>query len=185
VPTAYLSDVKLGRRGFTELFARRLQEEFGVDHQWLMGTSNAQQPPRFAAAANGVPVLGQLIEGPPRTHAGWDGSLLELSGVAAERAAQAREAYALKFSGQDRRARLQPADLVLISQSANAAAQIHVVRLKGKLLLARRDARDRWEALEPRRAISGEPIAIGHCVGILWGGGFKSEMQLAPLTQGD
>ena len=168
VPTAYFSDVKLGRRGLTELFARRLQDEFGVDHQWLMGLSNAPQPPRFSAA-DGLPVLGQLIDGPPRTHACWYGSVLELSGVGAERAAQAHEAYALKFSGQDRHTRLQPHDLVLISQTANEAAQIHVVRLRGKLFLARRGSRGRWEALEPRRAVAAEPTVIGHCVGILWG----------------
>ena len=169
VPTGYLSDVKMGRRGLTELFARRLQDEFGYDHQWLMGLSNAPQPPRFSGSVEGLPVLDQLIEGPPRTQTCWDGSVLELSGVGAERAAGAREPYAFKFSGQDRHARLQPTDLVLISQTANEAAQIHVVKLRGKLFLARRGSPGRWEALEPRRAVAAEAAVVGHCVGLLWG----------------
>ena len=36
VPPQYFSDVKLGRRSLSELFARRLGEEFDVDHIWLM-----------------------------------------------------------------------------------------------------------------------------------------------------
>ena len=36
VPASYLSDVKKGNRSMTELFARRMAEEFRVDYRWLL-----------------------------------------------------------------------------------------------------------------------------------------------------
>ena len=37
VPAQYVSDVRNERRTLTELFARRLAEEFHFDFEWLLG----------------------------------------------------------------------------------------------------------------------------------------------------
>ncbi len=46
VPAQHLSGVKNSRRPLTELFARRLGEEFGVDYYWLLGLQDS--PARLA-----------------------------------------------------------------------------------------------------------------------------------------
>jgi transcriptional regulator with XRE-family HTH domain len=39
-----LADLKQGRRPLTELVARRLADEYGVDFAWLLGRSDVKQP---------------------------------------------------------------------------------------------------------------------------------------------
>jgi transcriptional regulator with XRE-family HTH domain len=42
-PTQYLSDVKHERRPMSELFARRLGEEFKVNFLWLLGVEDSRR----------------------------------------------------------------------------------------------------------------------------------------------
>ena len=46
-PTQYVSDVKHGRRPLSELFARRLGEEFKVNFLWLLGVEDSQRVCHF------------------------------------------------------------------------------------------------------------------------------------------
>jgi transcriptional regulator with XRE-family HTH domain len=176
VPPQYLSDVKMGRRGLTELFARRLQQEFGVDHQWLLGDSPSTASARFGGGVSGLssqrsllPVFPQPIEGDPQAHRLWDGTAVEAVGASAAKAAAARQPYILRFGADDRRGRLRKNDLVLISQFVDDQAEVQVVKWAGKAFLARRDGPGTWEPLASQRSTCGEPTIIGHAVGIFWG----------------
>ncbi len=46
VPPQYLNDVKAGRRALSERFARRIQDEFEFDYQWLLGRHGSREVQR-------------------------------------------------------------------------------------------------------------------------------------------
>ena len=132
----------------TELFARRLHEEFGVDYLWLLGKPGAMEAPQIGARSNSsgtqtvwLPVFSNPVSGEPRTLPGWDGSSVEVVGAAAAKALSAQQPYVLRLGADDRRSRLRKNDLILISQAHDADAEIQVLKLRGNLFLARRDTR--------------------------------------------
>jgi transcriptional regulator with XRE-family HTH domain len=175
IPATYLSDVKRGQRPLGELFARRIGEEFAVDYRWLLGQTgtmdslarsdeNAVQE----TTALWLPVFPHPVQGPPRELAEWDGSCVEVCGAAAARVRTAYHPYALRFGKNDHQGRLRRNDLLLISQQESSKAEIHVIRVRGKLFLARRE-RDAWTRLAEGKRLSLDAAVVGHCVGILWG----------------
>ena len=175
VPPQYLSDVKGGRRTMTELFARRLGEEFGVDYVWLLGHTRSMEPPRVTGGARAsgssrlwLPVFSELIEGKPQGCPNFDGSAIEVAGAAAAQTCAAHQPYVLRLGVNDRHSRLVKGDLVLISQAVNEEAEIQVVKIGSKRLLARRKGKSSWEPVAPARPVSREATAIGHCLGIVW-----------------
>ena len=114
LPPQYLSDLKCGRRPMTELVARRLGEEFDINHHWLLGTSNTMEPPEsrsgHSAARpddNWLPVLNIPIDGEPRAYLAWDRTMVELSGAVADMLVQAQSPYALRFGHNDVKGRLR------------------------------------------------------------------------------
>lgn len=175
LPAQYLSDMKHGRRPVTELAARRLGEEFDVNHEWLLGTGSTMEPVRTNASTSPgnpggtwLPLFPHPVEGEPRSLPEWDGTSLEVSGAAAAKVLLARWPYVLRFDRDDVRGRLRRGDLILVSQVPSDEAEISVVKYRGKLFLARPDPTGSWE-----RAGNGdhlpETCAIaGHCLGIVW-----------------
>jgi hypothetical protein len=174
-----LSDGRCGRRGLTELFARRLGGEFGVDYQWLMGGKGPKDaiPLRGPAAgraeprASGLltlPVLPAPLEGEPQDAPLWDGSLVELTGAAAAAAGRARRPYVLRLDADDRDGRLRAGDLILISQESSDKAEIGVIRLQGRLALARRLASAGWRNLTTGRRLTGKVEPVGCRIAIVW-----------------
>ena len=179
VPPQYLSDVRCGRRDLTELFARRVGGEFGVDYQWLMGGTGPMDavPPegsvagRAEARAGGLlilPVLHALVEGEPRDSPLWDGSLFEVGGAAAAAAGRARQPYVLRVNADDREGRLRAGDLVLISQEPSDRAELGVIRLEGRLVLARGLRSAGWHDLTTGEILAGKVEMIGCCRAIVW-----------------
>ena len=113
LPPQYLSDLKCGRRPMTELVARRLGEEFDINHHWLLGTSNTMEPPEPRSghsaalpAGNWLPVWNIPIEGDPRANSAWDETMVEISGAAADKLVHAQFPYALRFGHNDVKGRL-------------------------------------------------------------------------------
>jgi hypothetical protein len=175
VTAAYLSDVKNGRRPLSELFARKFFDEYGVDHLWLLGQHGSMTvPPRNGTPTDGdsrrvwLPVFVHPIAGDPARVPNGDGTRVELAGAAATRALFAEQPYVLRFEAKDRQGRLQRGDLVLISQAVNEKAAIHVLKAGNKMFLARRDAAGAWQRLSVDAKIVGEPVVMGHCVGVVW-----------------
>jgi transcriptional regulator with XRE-family HTH domain len=176
VPSQYLNDVKSQRRSLSERFARRLQDEFHVNYQWLLGTQGSMEVPRLdlsTGQAGGqktwLPVFAHPIAGDPYSIADWDGSTIEIAGVAITRARRAEHPYALRFGATDQRQRLRPGDLLLVSQATNDSADIQVIRSGNKCNLARQRKDGTWECLNAQVTVRGEPTVIGHVLGILWG----------------
>lgn len=176
VPPQYLNDVKAGRRSLSERFARRIQDEFGFDYQWLLGRHGSMEVQRVdqgTGPANArrvwLPVFAHPIEGDPCTAAAWDGSSVEIAGVAAIRVLQAERPYALRLGVDDRHQRLCRGDLLLVSQALNKNAKIQVIRSGQKSYLARHLENGEWECLNKENIVGGKAIVIGHVLGILWG----------------
>jgi len=176
VPPQYVSDVKGGRRSLTELFARRIDEEFGVDYEWLRGDTEPSQSGRSVrmggrARSNLIrlPVFPNPIEGEPYSHPSWDGSEIDLCGAAVTRLITADLPYVLRFGAHDRVGRLRKDDLVLISQASSQDAEIHVLQSNKTLFLARRNRASGWEPLVRGKRMLAPLIVRGHCVGIVWG----------------
>ena len=175
VPAQYLSDLKAGRRSLSELYARRLAEEFDVDHRWLLGETtdheHAVVPGRGRAAERSVwlPVFSDPIEGEPRSQPNWDGSSVEISGAAAAKVLLATQPYVLRFGASDHEGRLRKNDLVLISQAVVESANIHVLRAHRGRFLARRAENGIWIRLATKDALPATAVPVGHCVGIVWG----------------
>jgi transcriptional regulator with XRE-family HTH domain len=174
IPPQYLSDIKRDRRPMTELVARRMGQVFEVNFEWLLGTSDNRQiaspEPGTTSAPHSLwlPLFPQPIEGEPRAHPKWDGMGLEISGLAAAKVAFGQQPYILRFGHNDHQGRLRIGDLILVSQIANPAAEISIVRHRKKSYLARANAEGIWE-----RVVTGETLPIpcsitGHCVAIVW-----------------
>ncbi len=174
IPPQYFSDIKRGERPVTELIARRLGEEFNFDFRWLMGTSNtmesASQPPTTTSPNDLVwlPLFSFPIEGEPRQNPNWTGASVEIAGVAAGRIGLAKCPYVLQFGHNDVDGRLRQGDLILISQSPNESAEIHVVSFRKKLYLARANEDGSWIRAANGNKLPGDCPATGHCIGILW-----------------
>lgn len=175
VPPQYFSDVKLGRRSLSELFARRLGEEFDVDHIWLMtGTGSMKRPRAWSADAEPkrstlIPILNQPTAGEPR-HAGhWDGSLVELSGPAVAAAATAEAPYALRVTHDDCNGRLKKGDIVIVSQRDDKASPVVIIRENEKLMIAGRIASTgKFSDLQTGRTKKGGAEVVGACIAIVW-----------------
>lgn len=175
VPAQYLSDVKTGRRALSELYARRLADEFDLDYRWLMGESPERGLPdlsgrgRSAGRSVWLPVFSDPVEGDPRAQPNWDGSSIEVCGAAATKVLLATEPYVLRFGASDHLGRLQRNDLVLISQAVSGAAKIQVLRQNRSRFLARRSAEGAWIRLATGKEVPDSAVPVGHCLGILWG----------------
>ncbi|NQV23002.1 MAG: helix-turn-helix transcriptional regulator [Rhodopirellula sp.] len=173
LPAQYLSDLKNGRRTLTELTARRIGAEFGVNYEWLLGTSNLKEPSSLssegAQTSEGtiwLPCFPWPISGSPRSHPDWDGTSVELAGVAAARASMATEPYVLRFGRNDVEGRLRKDDLLLITQALDVTTEISVVNSGRKLHLARLKA-GQWEKVAGGM-LSRTDTVLGYCLGIVW-----------------
>jgi hypothetical protein len=143
VPPQYVSDVRNERRPLTELFARRLADEFGFNFQWLLGFDDSPVRPVLSGPPSPrekfwLPMIGEPIAGEPREHPRWNGAYTELSGVAAAKAALVVQPYVLQLGHGDREGRLRKGDFVLISQATAENAELSLVRCGKKILLARK-----------------------------------------------
>jgi transcriptional regulator with XRE-family HTH domain len=176
VPASYLSDVKNGNRAMTELFARRLAEEFRLEYRWLMGDAGTmeslnlgQEMPDEKSTAVWLPVFPHPVRGQPQRLPTWDGACVELCGAAAAQARTATEPYVLHFLDDDHTGRLRKHDLVLISQTVNDLAEIQVIRIRRGMYLARKTPAGQWERLAEPGPIGDKLAVMGHALGIVWG----------------
>jgi len=172
VPPQYLSDVRHGRRPLTELFARRLEEEFGYNFLWLLGLEDS--PKRAVSSVPPspgekilLPKIGEAIAGDPREHPSWRGDCLEVAGIVAAKAARAILPYVLELGHSDREGRLRKGDLVLVSQGTAEKPELSVVRCEKKILLARKKGPN-WRGAETGEPLRGKCELTGHCVGVIW-----------------
>jgi transcriptional regulator with XRE-family HTH domain len=172
LPPQYLSDMKRGHRTITELVARRLAEEFDLDHRWLLGISSTRNRPPLVAPSGGgfwLPVLSHPVEGDPREHPDWDGTGIELAGFAVAKLVRAVQPYVLRFGHNDiHQKRLKKKDLILISQGAPKKAEIAVVKSDKKAFLARRQDDGTWQRVANGATLPKTSVPIGYCVGVIW-----------------
>lgn len=174
MPPQYISDVKVGRRQMTELFARRVGAEFDVDYLWLLANSQGREPPRMrsqeavSVARLWLPVLGRPTEGDPKLATQWDGTTIEIAGAAAAQAQAAVHPYVLRIDREDPKGELRTSDLVLVSQTENVHARIYVIQSGRQILLARQGSQFRWEPLIRERLASAEIRIVGACLGLIW-----------------
>ncbi len=176
VPAQYISDVKAGRRVLSELFARRLEEEFGVDYRWLLADHGSLEVPELSISGHDpearrvwMPVFPHPVSGDPHAIASWDGTSVDLAGAAAAKVLTASHPYVLRFGAEDRRGLLRKGDLVLVSQALDPAAEIQVVKQGAKMFLARRSTDERWETVSTTGTMRGQEVQVaGHCLGIIW-----------------
>jgi transcriptional regulator with XRE-family HTH domain len=174
VPSQYLSDVKTGRRVMTELFARRLAEEFGVDYLWLLeGRGNMTRPtvqgPAHARRGVLVPVLSEPFIGDPRSATTiWGGNLIELSGPAAALAEQCRHPYVLRLGQDAHDGSFKVGDQLLVSQTPEQDASVALLRVSDVLRLARRSGARQWRDLLTGRKMPKPVDLAGRCVALIW-----------------
>jgi transcriptional regulator with XRE-family HTH domain len=170
LPFQYLSDLKCGRRTMSELVARRLGEAFGVNFQWLSGSSNSVHPPRVGPSAERVwlPVHRFPITGEPSQLPTWDGTLTELAGAALGKLTQAQLPYVLIVGENDSEGRLRKGDQLLMSQTVKVDAEISVVKRGRNLVLARAAKAGGWRSLARGKSLPATCPPVGHCLGILW-----------------
>jgi transcriptional regulator with XRE-family HTH domain len=173
IPAQYVSNLKTGQRTLTELTARRFGAVFDCNYQWLLGHSDDKSVPKFEEAAGDpsgrcVPVFDELIEGDPKLNKGWDGTMVELSGAATARMRQSPRAYVLRSSVEDVDGRIRQRDLLLMSQSVEAKAEIHVVRHRKRLVLTRMGVDGQQLRISDGQALVGTGEVVGHCAGIVW-----------------
>jgi transcriptional regulator with XRE-family HTH domain len=172
VPSQYLSDVLNGHRPLTELFARRLGEEFGVNYAWLLATSDSKErpfltPPPATQPHDTLPLVRGPIAGLPQDDPEWPGSYVQHSAIYAHKAAQLTRPYVLQLAHGDVAGRLQENDLILVSQDASAKAEVAIVQCGEELLLARKKG-VKWHRVATGRPVRGKCEVKGHCVGIIW-----------------
>jgi transcriptional regulator with XRE-family HTH domain len=172
VSPQFLSDVLNGRRQLTELLARRLGERFGVDYHVIL-EDNAGASFHGCLQVQSrmlLPILPHPVEGDPRLHPRWDGSLFEAPGLAMAHVKSFSGLYALRFGLDDMKGRLHRGDLVLVDQTPNASAEISVILIdgnrRGKCVLARRQG-SRWIRLADGNSHTDARV-VGHCVAVLW-----------------
>ena len=172
VPPQYVSDVRNGRRPLTELFARRLAEEFGFNFQWLLGLEDSPERvvlsiPPSPREKLWLPMIGEAIAGEPREHPRWGGAYTEVSGIAAAKAARAVQPYVLQLGHGDREGRLRKGDFVLVSQATAENPELSIVRSGKKILLARKNGA-KWLRADTGEPLRGDCDVTGHCLGVVW-----------------
>ena len=178
LPRQYVTNVKRGDRVLTELFARRVAEEFGVDHFWLLkGTGTMQRPsavtPHTAPCEMNsivLPLLTQLVSGEPRRSPVWDGAVLTVTGPAAYAVGDSVHSYVYRVSDDDYSGRLKRGDLVLICQGDSKELRSRLVLADGgdRPTLAWTTDDGRWKSTRTGRAVSANSKIIGYCLGIVW-----------------
>lgn len=173
IPPQYVSNLKTGQREMKELVARRFGTVFGYNYEWLLGNSDKRNAPTIPSTlteslSRKFPVLDLLIEGDPQSNEDWDGTFAELSGAAAVRVRSCRTPYVLRCSIDDLQGRIRQRDLLLISQEAREDAEIHVVRYRKRLVLARAGAEGRYQRVSDGQELNAECTVVAHCVGIVW-----------------
>lgn len=172
VPSQYLSDVRNEHRPLTELFARRLAEEFGVNFQWLLGVEDSPERAVLSVAPSRgdkllLPLMDEAIAGVPREQPQWSGAYTEVAGIAAAKAARAVQPYVLQLSHVDREGRLTKGDLILVSQETGKNPELSIVRCEKKILLARKKG-GKWIRVATGEPLRGDCDVTGHCLGVVW-----------------
>jgi transcriptional regulator with XRE-family HTH domain len=171
----YLCDVKAGRRAMTELFARRLADEFDLDYLWLLGEQRSSEPSEASIAAAALethiirlPLFSHPVRGEPGSLKNWTGETFSVAGPAVAKVLTADRPYVLRFGADDRRGIIKRNDYLLISQAIDRNAEVQVLQDKSKLLLARKCG-DKWETVNKDARLK-DPNAdrAGHCIGIVW-----------------
>jgi transcriptional regulator with XRE-family HTH domain len=172
VPAQHVSDVRNGRRPLSELFARRLAEEFDFNFQWLLGLEDSPDRPVLSVPRSPretiwLPMIGEPIAAEPRAHPRWTGAYTEVSGIAAAQAARAVQPYVLQLGHGDREGRLKKDDLVLVSQATAETHELSIVRCGKKILLARQKG-TKWLRVATGEPLRGNCDVTGHCLGVVW-----------------
>jgi len=172
----YLSDVKAGRKPVTKLFAIRLGTCYGFDHNWLLhggnppehllewGLNSDSPQLEFELSVFSAPIAGDF-----GLLANRDGTMIRLSGAAAQQADGAREPYVLRYAGTDHTGRLTAGDLILMTQEIDETARVQVVRHDGELCLARPIGRRKWRRVDDGKSLGPSAEPVGHCICIVWG----------------
>lgn len=167
----YLSDILRDRRPMTELIARRIGEKFLVDYRGLLGQPTHEPHARLkmdpSSFAPWLPIFPHPIEGEPLCHPRWEGTLVQVPGIAASKLTGAVHPYVLRYRNNDVEGRLHKNDCVLISQRPKESAPIVVIKTGKKCFLCRRKGKS-WFRVADGREITGVCEVVGHCVGILW-----------------
>jgi len=178
LPRQYVTNVKNRDRLLTESFARRVAEEFDVDHLWLLnGTGTMQRPlmvsqPKAPSGADSIvlPLLTELVSGEPRRSSAWDGAVLSVTGPAVYAVGESVHSYVYRVSDDDSSGRLKRGDLVLICQGdpQRPPSKLVLVEVGDQPTLAWSTDEGRWKSTRTGRTVSAESKTIGHCLGILW-----------------
>jgi plasmid maintenance system antidote protein VapI len=182
VPDQYLSDYKQGRRYVSDVMARRFEQAFGINAQWLLVESDIKEAPTRSkplpatdAVAYNLRVFSHPIEGDPQEHPKWEGIFAEVIGAAAAKLMLAKHPYLLRFGADDVQGRVVTGDLLLMSQAtlpliAEMESVIQVIRHGRGLYLARRK-KNAWHRLSSANSepISEDCSVHGHAMGIVWG----------------
>jgi transcriptional regulator with XRE-family HTH domain len=178
LPRQYLTNVKNGNRVLTELFARRVADEFGVDHFWLLnGTGTMQRPAVVpqSKAPSGVdsivlPLLTELVSGEPRRSPAWDGAVVSVTGPAVYAVGDSVHSYVYRVSDDDSSGRLKRGDLVLICQGdpKDPPSKLVLLEVGDRPTLAWSTNDGRWKSTRTGRVVSAESKTFGHCLGIVW-----------------
>lgn len=170
MPPQYLSDVKSGRRGVSELLARRLGQAFQVNYLDLLEEPNESSAALQVdmAQVRRLPLLRAPVAGEPEQAPEWTGSFVDVVGIEARRADAAVLPYVLEFGTIDRHKKILEGDLVLISQKTSGNAEIKVVA-KGEDRFLARQKSGGWEPLSiKRKDLVRDCEIIGECLGIIW-----------------
>ncbi len=133
-----------------------------------MAAPQLNRPATLDADVVVLPVLTDLTEGKPTESKAWDGSRLNISGASAAASARATCPYVLRLASNDVDGRLRKRDLVLVSQDTTGSFEIAVVKHRGRLALARRDANAEWKLLTTGQTLPEKIRPVGKCLGIVW-----------------
>jgi hypothetical protein len=116
-----------------------------------------------------VPIFGAPVEGEPRAHPRWDGTVVEIAGAAAAKLTVAVQPYVLRFNNNDTLGRIRRGDLILVSQAVNSNADISIVRFRNKCFLARANKSDgSWIRVANGDKLPADCPIVGHCMGFVW-----------------
>lgn len=173
VPPNYLSDLRHGRRVITDQFCRTFAQVFQVRCAWLADGEGPESVPQLTTPPSSqgnllLPVLQQPHVGDPEQCPSWDGSRVEVAGAAAAAAARAITPYLLRLSQTDGRNRLQPGDLLLVSQENDAQHEIAIARHRGTFVVVRQDSDGQRLSLANDKPLSGKIEIVGQCLGLVW-----------------
>ncbi len=137
--------------------------------KWLLGRAEAKQP-GLARTSGGMrlPLFQDPIAGDPLISPRWDGVGVEVGGQVVAAIGRAKWPYVLKLGSADTRGRLRRGDLVLVSQSVCPETEIHVVKSRIKLYLARRHRKGHWERVAISEHLAEDSSVAGYCVAIIW-----------------